>query len=103
MKIMMLTVDGGTETYKIGPAHSLVAVQDEVKFRNEARVSAVNNLQADPAYTEIPSFADRHEILCSLKITLTDAKLKKWPADGAQITALLERMTKEYDSRLGAR
>lgn len=102
MKIMLLTIDGGTETYKIGPMHSLVAVQDVAKYRDEVRRAATHILLDDSKFLAVEPFEARHEILRSLHVTLTDSGLKHWPETGTEITALLERMSNAY-SRPGAR
>jgi hypothetical protein len=100
MKIMMLTVSGGTETHLIAPVHSLVAVQDDEEFLRGARAAARQNLLNDATDMTV---AQRTELIATLKISLTDSGLTKWPLSGYAIEKLLEKMKREYDSRPGAR
>lgn len=102
MKIMLLAIHGGTETYRVGPLYSLVAVQDEVEFLRSTRKTLRGTLAEEGALAGV-SMGERDEVVRSTKVTLTDSGLTKWPTSGKVVSDLLERMGYEYNRRLGAR
>lgn len=98
MKIMHLVLDGGTETYRVGPFHSLVAVQDEASFYKATRATLRGELVDEGALQGIP-MAEREEVVRSTKVILIDTGLNRWPVSGEDISDLLQRMTDDYNRK----
>jgi molybdenum cofactor biosynthesis enzyme MoaA len=103
MKIMLLTISGGTETHRIGPLQSMVAVTgDEPTFIEGMRKLVQDWLRKEPLLQDQP-IALVTEVLRSLHITLKDSGLTAWPVDLKELDAVFARMTNENDSGTGSR
>jgi hypothetical protein len=96
-KIMLLTITGGTETYSIGPARSLVSVQDDQEFLKSMRAIVLKKLIEESSAGSLPD-DQQAEVLRTLKLRLSDTGLTEWPETTEELNALYERMTIEIPS-----
>jgi hypothetical protein len=103
MKIMLQKVFGGTETHRIGPLYSMVAVTgDESGFIEGMRNILRDMLVKEPLMQDQP-IALVTEVIRSLHITLTDTGLTEWPVGITELDAIFQRMTNESVSTVSSR
>jgi hypothetical protein len=101
MKIMLMTVSGGTETFRIGPLKTIVAVTDsEHSFIANMRNTFRERLLKEELLQDA-SVAVVNEVVRALHITLTDSGLTEWPEGLGEVESLYQRMAHGTENNAG--